>query len=58
MLNKFIDYVLLKNNKVYGLTQNTSTNEYMLVFDDFGSKRNKNNGTCANCNQSNTSEAW
>ncbi|RIB12033.1 hypothetical protein C2G38_2145276 [Gigaspora rosea] len=41
--------------KVYGLTQDTSTNEYILVFDY---KRNKCNGICANCNRYNTSSAW
>src|SRR5690348_9787971 len=43
---------------VYGLTQTTTTNEYMLVFDEFGSKRFKRYGTCANCNRSNTYDAW
>ncbi|RIB23032.1 kinase-like domain-containing protein [Gigaspora rosea] len=30
----------------------------MLVFNEFGSKRNDKNGKCANCNRYNTSSAW
>ncbi|RIB18999.1 kinase-like domain-containing protein [Gigaspora rosea] len=41
--------------KVYGLTQDTTTNEYILVFDF---ERNVFNGECANCNRYNTSSAW
>jgi len=50
----------LKNNehKVYGLTHNIATNEYMLVFDEFGSIRAEKNGKCASCNRFNTSKAW
>ena len=48
----------LESESVLGLTQNTTTNEYMLVFDEFGSKRKSKNGKCANCNRYNTSPAW
>ncbi|RIB13981.1 kinase-like domain-containing protein [Gigaspora rosea] len=60
MLKEFIDYVQLNNGelKVYGLTQNISTNKYMLVFDEFGLKRDINNGICANCHRYNTSRVW
>ncbi|RIB25025.1 kinase-like domain-containing protein [Gigaspora rosea] len=34
--------------KVYGLTQDTVTNEYMLVFDEFSSERYESFGKCAN----------
>src|SRR5690242_9445850 len=44
--------------KVYGLTQDAITNEYMIIFDNFGHKRDKYYGKCSNCNQYNTSEAW
>src|SRR6185437_5166944 len=33
-------------------------NEYMMVFDEFGSKRKSENGKCANCNRYNASPAW
>ncbi|RIB03434.1 kinase-like domain-containing protein [Gigaspora rosea] len=50
----------LKNSvlNVYGLTKNTATNEYMLVFDEFYGQRSEYKGRCANCNRNNTSEAW
>ncbi|RIB01297.1 hypothetical protein C2G38_2231296 [Gigaspora rosea] len=38
------------NPKVYGLTQNTATNEFMTVFDEFGFIRKLANRKCANCN--------
>src|SRR5260363_210218 len=44
--------------KVYGLTQHTTKNEYLLVFDEFGFERKCYNGKCANCNRYNTSRAW
>ena len=47
-----------RNIKVYGLTQNTATNEYMTVFDEFCYIRKSENGKCANCNRYNTSKAW
>src|SRR5260363_245922 len=46
------------NLKVYGLTQDTTTNEYMLVFDELGPKRRAIYGVCASCYRYNTSEAW
>ncbi|RIB23019.1 hypothetical protein C2G38_915589 [Gigaspora rosea] len=51
------DLIQLKNNnsKVYGLTQNTSTDEYMLVFDF---KRDSIYEKCLSCNRYNTSPAW
>ncbi|RIB28808.1 kinase-like domain-containing protein [Gigaspora rosea] len=60
MLSEFEDCVQLKNSehKVFGLTHDTATNEYMLVFDEFGSKRMNFNGKCESCNRFNTSEAW
>ncbi|RIB30326.1 kinase-like domain-containing protein [Gigaspora rosea] len=44
------------NLKVYGLTQDASTDEYVLVFDF--KKRDVMNGNCASCNRYNTSPAW
>jgi hypothetical protein len=48
----------LEDKSIYGLTQNTVTNEYMLVFDEFRSKRYSIYGKCANCKRYNTSPAW
>ncbi|RIB30325.1 kinase-like domain-containing protein [Gigaspora rosea] len=42
------------NLKVFGLTQDTSTDKYILVY----FKRNDFNGKCASCKQDNTSYAW
>ncbi|RIB19011.1 kinase-like domain-containing protein [Gigaspora rosea] len=58
MLKEFLDYVQSKDFKVYGLTQDAITNEYMLVFNEFEFKRNYKYGKCANCKRHNTSEAW
>jgi len=60
LLYKFKDLVRFDSGKlkVYGLTQHTAKNEYMLVFDEFGFERLWNNGKCANCNRYNTSSAW
>ncbi|RIB18998.1 kinase-like domain-containing protein [Gigaspora rosea] len=41
--------------KVYGLTQDTATNKYILIFDF---ERHLTNGECVNCNRYNTSPAW
>ncbi|RIB16224.1 hypothetical protein C2G38_2247164 [Gigaspora rosea] len=49
--------IQLKNLSVYGLTQNTVTNEYMLVFDEFYD-RSYLNGKCTICNRYNTSLSW
>ena len=49
---------LVKFEDIYGITQNITTSEYMVVFNEFGSKRDEWNGACANCNRYNTSEAW
>ncbi|RIB01367.1 hypothetical protein C2G38_2231069 [Gigaspora rosea] len=47
-----------KNYKLYGMTQNTDTNEYMIAFDELHSKRSRLNGKCGIYNQYNISEAW
>ncbi|RIB04710.1 kinase-like domain-containing protein [Gigaspora rosea] len=44
--------------RIYGLTQNTKTNEYMMVFDGFHSLRYQGFGCCIRCKQYNTLEAW
>ncbi|RIB09097.1 kinase-like domain-containing protein [Gigaspora rosea] len=44
--------------KIYGITKNTSTNKYMLVFEEFGLKRCKEHGICKLCERYNTSPAW
>ncbi|RIB24772.1 hypothetical protein C2G38_615971 [Gigaspora rosea] len=50
------EYVQTANNcKLFGFTQNPSTNEYMIVFDYV---RNSLNGLCSRCNRYNTSLAW
>ena len=48
----------LEGQHVYGLTQNITTNVYIMVYDEFGPKRDYEYGKCANCNRYNTSEAW
>ncbi|RIB25339.1 kinase-like domain-containing protein [Gigaspora rosea] len=60
VLEEFKDYMQLENkkHKVYGITQNSITCEYMIVFDEFYSKRHHDNGKCRNCNRYNTSPSW
>ena len=48
----------LEDRSIYGLTQNIITNEYMIVFDQFSSKRDEYYGKCTSCNRNNTSPAW
>ncbi|CAG8529826.1 1044_t:CDS:2 [Acaulospora morrowiae] len=50
----------LVNDKphIYGVTQNKETNQYMIVFDEFGYFRSSLFGECAQCGRSNSSEAW
>ncbi|RIB18254.1 kinase-like domain-containing protein [Gigaspora rosea] len=49
----------VKGNIIYGITQNTQTNQYMIVVpDEFNDSRNDANGKCVHCKQSNTSQAW
>lgn len=43
---------------VYGITRNTITNEYLVVFDGFHPNRNFSHGICTHCNRYNTSKAW
>ncbi|RIB22741.1 hypothetical protein C2G38_2033335 [Gigaspora rosea] len=53
------NYMQLEGNIVYGITQNTEANQYIIVIpDEFKSKRNESNGTCENCGHYNTSPAW
>src|SRR5260364_135595 len=47
-----------KEHKVCGITQNTVTNEYMIIFDEFYYKRKHLNGECRSCNLYNTSKSW
>ena len=58
MFNKFKNYINDSKFKVYGLTQNITTNEYMLILDTFSSKRDKQKGKCMYCTWYNTSPAW
>ncbi|RIB17448.1 kinase-like domain-containing protein [Gigaspora rosea] len=58
LLEEFMNYIKSDELKVYGLTQNTATNEYMLAFDKFHSKRSYESGNCVYCKQYNTSKAW
>ncbi|CAG8677733.1 18735_t:CDS:2, partial [Acaulospora morrowiae] len=44
--------------KVYGITQDTTTGQYMIVFDESSSIRDNIYGICAQCNGFNTSLAW
>ncbi|RIB22815.1 kinase-like domain-containing protein [Gigaspora rosea] len=56
---KLLDFLKVsKEYEIYGITQNKITNEYMLVFDEFYSKRVRCNGNCTHCNRYNTSKAW
>ncbi|CAG8543527.1 17172_t:CDS:10, partial [Acaulospora morrowiae] len=59
-IKKLKNYMQLKNGKLrlYGITQDTTTNQYMVVFDDFHCERDILYGKCAHCNRYNTSEAW
>ncbi|RIB16215.1 hypothetical protein C2G38_2190542 [Gigaspora rosea] len=42
-----------KSEGILELTQNATTNEYMLVFNEFGSKRNDKNGKSLECSSGN-----
>ncbi|CAG8616013.1 8240_t:CDS:2, partial [Acaulospora morrowiae] len=57
-IKKFKNYMQLKDIKLYGITQDTTNNQYMIVFDDFHYGRDIIYGKCAHCNRYNTSEAW
>ncbi|RIB22746.1 hypothetical protein C2G38_2033338 [Gigaspora rosea] len=56
---KLKNYMQLEGNVVYGITQNTETNQYIIVIpDEFNSRRNHSYGVCIYCNFYNTSPAW
>ncbi|RIB24769.1 hypothetical protein C2G38_615737 [Gigaspora rosea] len=63
-LKEFKNYVQLKRNeiKMYGITQNNITNEFMIIFETYDNKyafkRNSNYGNCTDCNRFNTSKSW
>ncbi|CAG8621287.1 570_t:CDS:10, partial [Acaulospora morrowiae] len=54
------NYLQFKDNecKLYGITQDTRTGQYMIVFDDFYYRRGFAVGKCKQCKRNNTSEAW
>ncbi|CAG8782672.1 12765_t:CDS:2, partial [Acaulospora morrowiae] len=47
-----------EKHTLYGITQDTITGQYMVVFDDFYSIRNIIYGYCTQCEGFDTSEAW
>ncbi|RIB04266.1 hypothetical protein C2G38_695917 [Gigaspora rosea] len=58
-IEKLENYMQLKENVVYGITQNPETNQYIVVIpDEFNSRRSYLNGKCNSCKQYNTSPAW
>ncbi|RIB04927.1 hypothetical protein C2G38_641115 [Gigaspora rosea] len=53
------NYTQLEGNIVYGITQSTETNQYIIIIpDEFNSRRNNSNGVCKYCKCYNTSPAW
>ena len=44
--------------KVYEVTRNTTTNKFLVVFEEFNSKRKECHGKCSNCNRYNTLKVW
>ncbi|CAG8444192.1 17644_t:CDS:10 [Acaulospora morrowiae] len=58
LIKKFNNYIQSNNYKVYGITQDTKTKKYMIVFEDFVYKRCSEYEKCAQCERYNTSEAW
>lgn len=60
-LDDFENYILPENYDVgllvYGLTQNTTTNEYMMVFNRLDSI-DPTYGECMDCGYNNISHAW
>ncbi|CAG8553549.1 4266_t:CDS:2, partial [Acaulospora morrowiae] len=59
-IKKFKNFMQSKDSKLrlYGITKDTTTNQYMIVFDGFHHGRDIIYGICAHCNRYNTSEAW
>ncbi|RIB22745.1 hypothetical protein C2G38_954481 [Gigaspora rosea] len=58
-IKELTNYMQLEGNVVYGITQNTKTNQYIIVIpDEFNSRRNNSNGVCKYCKCYNTSPAW
>ncbi|CAG8557825.1 18197_t:CDS:2, partial [Acaulospora morrowiae] len=59
-IEKLKKHIKLKDNKhkVHGITQDTTTGQYMIAFDDFHYIRNKLYSKCAQCNRYNTSFSW
>ncbi|RIB22931.1 kinase-like domain-containing protein [Gigaspora rosea] len=57
-LKELDNYLQLKKDefKIHGITQNTITNEYMMVLETY--RRNSKFGKCIDCKLPNTSKAW
>ncbi|RIB17421.1 kinase-like domain-containing protein [Gigaspora rosea] len=55
-LEKFKNYI--EKYKIYGLTQNTETGQYMIAIDFFNDERKPINGICKHCERDNTNPAW
>ncbi|CAG8553981.1 1787_t:CDS:2, partial [Acaulospora morrowiae] len=60
LINKIKNYIQFMGNeyKLYGITQDTMTDQYMIVFDEFYYRRSITDGKCKQCERNNTSEAW
>ncbi|RIB04926.1 hypothetical protein C2G38_2048030 [Gigaspora rosea] len=59
LIKELKNYIQQERNVIYGITQNTETNQYIIVMPDkFSSRRNDLNGICKFCGHYNTSPAW
>ncbi|RIB22390.1 kinase-like domain-containing protein [Gigaspora rosea] len=58
LIENFKNYMQVGKYRIYGITQNAETGQYMLVLDFYSDKRNSINGTCEQCKRYNTSPVW
>ncbi|CAG8570336.1 18360_t:CDS:2 [Acaulospora morrowiae] len=58
LLKKLNNYMKSYDYKIYGITQDSKTSQYMIVFDSFDSRRDCFHGRCSQCERYNTSKAW
>ncbi|RIB26275.1 hypothetical protein C2G38_2065274 [Gigaspora rosea] len=58
LIENFKNHVQLDKYRIHGITQDTETGEYMIVFDFYHQKRKPINGICEDCKRYNTYLAW
>ncbi|RIB27230.1 kinase-like domain-containing protein [Gigaspora rosea] len=53
-----LEDMMKENHKIYGITQDVKTEQYMIVLDYYYDKRNEEYGICEQCKRNITNPVW